>query len=252
MLELHALTLADERFALPLAVFGRSVLDHLREGALLRLTVIDGGLTPATRRRLLDSWDNRITVAWHEPGLGDLASLSGQRIPPLTLARLRVASLLPEDCPRVLVLDADQLEFTDLARLYEEPFGGAAVLAPRDVFIPTVSSPNGLAFAAELGLAPDTPFLCGAMLVIDLRAWRAEGIEDRAIQFIHRHAHQLRTFDQDALNAVLAGRWGASWTRAGRSSRVPSLSRPRSPRTSTARGGPCSGATLGSCTSADD
>ena len=89
MLELHALTLADERFALPLAVFGRSVLDHLREGALLRLTVIDGGLTPATRRRLLDSWDNRITVAWHEPGLGDLASLSGQRIPPLTLARLR-------------------------------------------------------------------------------------------------------------------------------------------------------------------
>jgi hypothetical protein len=90
------------------------------------------------------------------------------------------------------------------------------------------------------------------MLVIDLRAWRAEGIEDRAIQFIHRHAHQLRTFDQDALNAVLAGRWGASWTRAGRSSRVPSNSRPRSPRTSTARGGPCSGATLGSCTSADD
>jgi lipopolysaccharide biosynthesis glycosyltransferase len=207
VLELHVLTLADESFALPLAVFGRSVLDHLREGARLRLTVVDGGLTPATRQRVLDSWDDRITVAWREPGLGDLASLSGQRIPPLTLARLRVASQLPKDCPRALVLDADQLVLTDLARLHEEPLGGAVVLAPRDVFVPTVSSPNGLAFASELGLAPDTPFLCGAMLVIDLRAWRTEGIEDRAIQFVRFYADQLRTFDQDALNAVLAGRW---------------------------------------------
>jgi lipopolysaccharide biosynthesis glycosyltransferase len=105
------------------------------------------------------------------------------------------------------VLDADQLVITDLARLHDEPFGGAAVLAPRDVFIPTVSSLNGLALATELGLTPDTPYLCGALLVIDLRAWRAERIEDRAIHFVRRHADRLRTFDQDALNAVLAGRW---------------------------------------------
>jgi lipopolysaccharide biosynthesis glycosyltransferase len=206
-LQLHALTLADEHFALPLAVMGRSILDHLRPGARVRLTVIDGGLAPATRQRVLDSWDERITVAWREPGLGELSSLLGQRIPPLTLARLRVASLLPGDCCRGLVLDADQLVCTDLARLHDEVFGGAAVLAPRDAFIPTVSSPNGLALAARLGLAPDTPFLCGALLVIDLRAWRAEGIEDRAIGFVRRHADLLRTFDQDALNAVLAGRW---------------------------------------------
>jgi lipopolysaccharide biosynthesis glycosyltransferase len=207
VLELHALTLADERFALPLAVLGRSILDHLRAGARLHLTVLDGGLAPATRQRVLDSWDDRITVAWREPSLGDLASLSGQRIPPLTLARLRVASHLPQDCTHALVLDADQLVLTDLARLHEEPFGGATVLAPCDVFIPTVSSPNGLTLVAELGLAPDTPYLCGALLVIDLPAWRAEGIEDQAIHFVCCHADRLRTFDQDALNAVLAGRW---------------------------------------------
>lgn len=208
MLDIHILSLADERFALPLAVLGRSALDHLREGARLHLTVIDGGLAPETRQRVLDSWDDRISVTWREPDLGDLAGLSGRRIPALTFARLRVASLLPPECSRALVLDADQLILTDLARLQEQPFEGAAVLAPRDVFIPTVSSPNGLRCASELGLAPDTPFLCGAVLVINLQAWRAEGIEERTLQFVRRYAERLHTFDQDALNAVLAGRWG--------------------------------------------
>src|SRR5262249_37667900 len=50
-------TLADERYALPLAVLGRSLADHLRAPEPATLYVVDGGLAPDTKRHLLDSWD---------------------------------------------------------------------------------------------------------------------------------------------------------------------------------------------------
>jgi lipopolysaccharide biosynthesis glycosyltransferase len=206
---LHVLTLADERFVLPLAVLVRSILDHLAPTQALRLTVADGGVTNRSRERLLACWtDPRLEVSWRPPAFGTLAELPvAGRIPPLTYARLSVAELVPADCARALVLDADQLVLTDLARLASEPFLGACVLAPRDPFIPSVASRNGLAGFAGLGLEPDTPFLTGAAMVVDVAAWRREGLGERALAYVAEHGGRLHSYDQDALNAVLPGRW---------------------------------------------
>jgi lipopolysaccharide biosynthesis glycosyltransferase len=206
---LDVLTLADEGFVLPLAVLVRSILDRLGPHHRLRLTVVDGGLTGSSRERLSSSWsDPRLEVVWRVPEFGDAASLPvAGRIPPLTYARLTVAELVPSDCERVIVLDADQLVLADLGRLAAEPFDGAHVLAPRDAFIPCMSSPNGLAGYAELGLAPDAPYLTGALMVVNVPAWRADGITERALAYVAKHGPRLRNYDQDALNAVLAGRW---------------------------------------------
>jgi lipopolysaccharide biosynthesis glycosyltransferase len=205
---MDVLTLADEAFVLPLAVLVRSILDGLGPHRL-RLTVVDGGLTAASRERLSSSWsDPRLEVVWRFPEFGEAASLPvAGRIPPLTYARLTVPALVPPDCQRVIVLDADQLVLSGLGPLMAAPFDGALVLAPRDAFIPCVSSPNGLAGYAELGLASDAPYLTGALMVVNIPAWRADGVTERALAYVARHGPRLRNYDQDALNAVLAGRW---------------------------------------------
>ena len=207
--EVHVITLADENFVLPLAVLVRSMLDHLAAEREIRLIVIDGGISDESRTRLTASWnDARLRVSWRTPGYGGASSLpvSG-RIPPLTYARLMAPSLLPEGCRRAIVLDADQLVLKDLGLLADAPFHGACVLAPRDMFIPTVGSINGLAGYAHLGLAPGTPYLSGAVMVIDVAAWGRENVSERTLAFVAENAHQLRAFDQDALNAVLKDRW---------------------------------------------
>jgi lipopolysaccharide biosynthesis glycosyltransferase len=205
---LDVLTLADENFALPLAVLGRSILDHIRSGIRLRITVVDGGISAESRDRVTRSWDEGVEVRWCEPLMGELDELvSIGRIPPLTFARLRAASMLPPDRERVVVLDADQLVLTDMTRLFEEPFAGATVIAPRDVFIPTAGSPFGLADGDAWGVDREAPFFCAALMVIDLRAWRDTRVEERAVRFVMENASRLRSCDQDALNVVLAGKW---------------------------------------------
>lgn len=209
MSALDVLTLADEGFALPLAVLGRSLLEHLAPDHRIRLTVLDGGITPASRRRIERSWDDRLEARFVAPRMGALAALSSDgRIPMLTFARLLVGSILP-DAARALVLDADQLVLADVAPLFQEPFAGALALAPTDAFIPTLGSPLGLSDPRAFGLAPDQPFLSGAVVMLDLDAWRREGCEAQAVRIALDHAPSLRTYDQDVLNVVLAGRWRA-------------------------------------------
>ena len=205
---LHVLTLADEAFALPLAVLVRSSLDHLAPHLRLCLTVVDGGIRAGTRARLVASWtDPRLSVVWCAPPEGLALPRTFGRIPPLTFARLCVPRLVPSGCTRAIVLDADQLVERDLGCLAAEPLEGALVLAPRDPFIPYVSSPNGLAHFAELGLAPSAPYFTGAMMVVNVDGWRRELVSERALRYVTDHARHLRTYDQDALNTVIAGRF---------------------------------------------
>ena len=204
---LHVLTLADEAFALPLAVLVRSSLDQLAPHQSLCLTVVDGGIREATRARLVASWtDPRFSVRWCAPPEALAVPRTAGRIPPLTFARLCVPRLVPRGCARAIVLDADQLVLRDLGQLAAEPLEGALALAPRDPFIPCVSSPNGLAHFEALGLAPGAPYFTGAMMVVNVDGWRHDRVSERALRYVADHAADLRTYDQDALNAVLAGR----------------------------------------------
>ena len=202
-------TLADERFVLPLAALVRSILDNLREGLDIRLYVIDGGISEGARRALLESWSReRLTVNWTPPEFGTLSHVPvWGRIPPLTYARIFVPSYLPADCSRAILLDADSLVLTDIGRLWDEPMDEFHLLAPRDAFVPFVSSPAGLVRPEELGIDPQAAYFSAGTMLIDLERWRDDDIPGLATSFLVERAGDLRNYDQDALNAVLAGKW---------------------------------------------
>jgi lipopolysaccharide biosynthesis glycosyltransferase len=126
----------------------------------------------------------------------------------VTYFRILVAELLPERVARAIYLDADVVVTGDLARLWAEPQRGLPVLAVRDAGAPTVSSPRGLVNFRELGLAPEVPYLNAGVMSLDLCGWREERLGERLLRYLESHAHAVRWWDQDALNAVLAGRWG--------------------------------------------
>jgi lipopolysaccharide biosynthesis glycosyltransferase len=126
-----------------------------------------------------------------------------------TYHKLTLTRWVPRPAGKVLWLDCDLLVLTDVARLWDSPWNGHTLLAVTDERVPTVSSPFGVAAYRELGLAASAPYFNAGVLLIDLDRWRSDGVERRATEYLRRHSRRVYFFDQEALNAALAGEWGA-------------------------------------------
>jgi lipopolysaccharide biosynthesis glycosyltransferase len=201
---------ADDAFAMPLTVALRSVLDTLSPAHALEIFVLDGGIREENRERLAASLDpGRARLRFVAPPPEALAKIRHRgRTSLVTYFRILAADLLPAELRRAIYLDADVVAVADLSRLWAEPLRGAPVLAVRDAGAPTVSSPRGLLNYRELGLAPDLPYFNAGVMSLDLACWREEKLGARLLAYLETHAGAIRWWDQDALNGVLAGRWG--------------------------------------------
>src|ERR1700732_2518123 len=122
-------TLADERYAMPLAVLGLSLCENMRTGCRATLYVIDGGITQETKLHLMASWDTeRMHVEFVPPQFGQEQQLPvWGRLPPLTYARVFVPFLLPEDCDKAILLDSDIVVLRDIERLWNADLGDNSV-----------------------------------------------------------------------------------------------------------------------------
>jgi len=204
-------TLADERYALPLAVMGRSLVESIPSGRRATLYVVDGGITPETRRRLIASWDaERMRVEFVPPQFGQDKQLPvWGRLPALTYVRVFVPLIVPKECVKVIFLDSDVVVRTDIERLWNMEVGGHCLLAVQDPAVPFVSSRDGLRSYRALGIPRDHPYFNAGVMVVNVERWRQSNTSERVMAFIRRNADELNYCDQDGLNAILWRDWEA-------------------------------------------
>ena len=202
---------ADERYVQPLAVMLQSALGNLAPTRRLVVFIVDGGIADRSRRALAGSWDPaRMEARFLVPSAESLAGLPlWGRMSVATYYKLLVPELLPAELPRALWLDADLLIAGDLARLWDSDLADHHALAVPDTSVPTVSSPGGIAPHQRLGISPDAPYFNAGVMLMSLDHWRRDGIAALAVEYLHRYRDTVVFLDQEALNAVLAGKWGA-------------------------------------------
>lgn len=113
--------------------------------------------------------------------------------------RIFLPELIPE-VDRVLYLDIDTIAVDSLGELWETDLGDSYLAAVTNVF-----EPHYAHRPAELGLAPDTYFNSGVVL-LNLRQMREDGMTQALRDCALEHAEQFMWVDQDALNVVLGHR----------------------------------------------
>lgn len=198
---------ADGAYALPLSVMLRSLEKNLAQDARARVWIIDAGLTATDRLRIAASASS-LELIWLSPRRSRFEKLPiWGRIPVSTYDKLTLIGQLPETVERILWLDGDVLVLSDIAQLFHQERAPCTVLAVRDRLVGKVSSPFGVQAANQLGLAADEPYFNAGVLSIDCHAWRSERVEERAFDYIEKFANLVFFWDQEALNAVLVGRW---------------------------------------------
>ena len=199
---------ADERYVQPLAVMLHSLLANLAPSRHLVVYIVDGGIGASDKRDLTRTWaTGRAEARFVSPDAGLLAGLPlWGRMSVATYYKLLVPQLLPPDLDKAIWLDCDLVVTGDLARVWESELDGH-LLAVRDTSIPTLSSRGGVTAWRRLGLPPDAPYFNAGVMVMSLARWRRDVIAARAIQYLRQHRDTVVFWDQEALNAVLQGKW---------------------------------------------
>ena len=115
--------------------------------------------------------------------------------------RLFLDELLP-DIGRALYLDGDVSLLRDVSYLLNFAPTAAPVMAAHDTFVILEMDVR-----ARLSMTSDAPYFNSGVMVLDLDALRTEGVLADARLFAEQHPEACKMPDQDALNAVLNGRW---------------------------------------------
>lgn len=115
----------------------------------------------------------------------------------VTLVRLLLDKILPENVGRLLYLDADTIVLGSLQDLWDTDMQGKAIGASIE---PTANHQR----KKRLGLDGE-PYYNAGVLLIDMERWRKDNIRTRIFEYYKTHEDIILAPDQDSINGALAG-----------------------------------------------
>lgn len=196
---------------MPLAAMLASLSDRVDPARAMSVYVLDGGLKSESREKLARSLQHDgVELCWVDVESSALESLPvWGRMSATTYTRLLLPMLLPSSIERVIWLDCDLIVNADLGALWSHPLDGCHVLAVQDMVVPYVSFPDGIAHYQALGLERQAEYFNAGVMVVNLELWRTNEVPRRVLDYLHAYGQDVVYWDQEGLNAVLAGDWGA-------------------------------------------
>jgi lipopolysaccharide biosynthesis glycosyltransferase len=200
----------DDKYARAVGAVACAARRYLPSTTTLCVHVLDGGVSPGRKLALKSGLEGRADVifyevrnqmAWTGPFSRDVSHLNDS-----VLLRLQMGEVLPSDMRRAIYLDVDVLVHGDISILWSWPLDGRPVGAIRDRFMPGGSPALAEVLKRQKGYVIDRYFNSG-VLVIDLEAWRNQGIGEAARAVITELGKELRFPCQDTLNHALVDNW---------------------------------------------
>lgn len=198
---MHIVYASDDNFAEIMGVSIVSLFKNNKEMKEIVVYILDSGITDENKKwiELVFKEYNRQSPIWikaininHILGMEvkqDRGSLS-------QFARLFISSVLPNNLERVLYLDCDIIIDKPLDELWNINMHGNVVAALMDAFSPW--------YRKNLGLENNDIMFNSGVMLIDLKKWKEEDIENKILKLIKKYDGLIPQGDQGALNAILS------------------------------------------------
>lgn len=209
---IHIVLGADDNYAMPLAVTICSILKNVNKNEVIHFTILDGGIEDESKKRITNVFTNhkykaKHIIEWIKPDLSYINNLPTHRLPTAAYLPLLIPDLLSSDCKKAIYLDCDLILETDITELWKVNVENTIICAARDLLIQTLSNPNGIKKYLELGGTANAPYFNSGVILMNLNVWRQEEITQKAIDYLLKTGESIAHHDQEALNAVLIGKW---------------------------------------------
>ena len=190
---------ADARYAQPVAALLASVVENTRDPGRCRLWLVTNAASEQSFGAVAEvakaTGASIVTRVIEDRELP--APAAGSYYTKASMYRILFPGLLPEQVTRALYLDSDIIVRADVAELF--------ALELADNYI--VAAVNNAGGSGPAIVPAGVGYFNAGLLLIDLVKWRKQRLEEKLLIFARTHESALVFYDQDALNAVIAGAW---------------------------------------------
>lgn len=197
----HIVYASDDKFAEILGVSMVSLYENSKDMDDIVVYLLDSGITDENKQKLLSvckSYRRSDVIFIPAKNISEKLSMNVavDRGSLSQYARLFVSSDLPQELSRVLYLDCDIIVKKSIRELWNLDLQGKTIGALMDAF--------SKHYRANIDLEPDDIMFNSGVMLINLKKWRRDNVEDRLLKFIAAKNGRIQQGDQGALNAVLS------------------------------------------------
>lgn len=242
--EISVACAADDNYMMPLGVMLRSTAENLQPQTRLSVYIMDGGVSDSNKRMLEDTLSPfTVELIWIQYDFSAVKEfMISHHVSHVAYYRLMIADALPDYVDKVLYLDCDMLVKDDVGKLWDLDLQDEFCKAVPDIACPFVyahahpetksswpylASLNPIRNFRELGIDEKAKYFNSGLMLINLRKWREEYISTQFLTCLEENHKNVWCWDQYALNAVMAGKWGELpmvWNQGANIFEFPSLS----------------------------
>lgn len=189
---------SDNNYAQHTGVSIVSLLDNNKHFDDIHIYVIDNEISKVNKERLIDIINNygrRISFIDFNKYKSMLNLNMQWNISISSYARLFISSMLPNNVDKVLYFDCDTVIVNKVDELWNTDI--------KDYYVAGVADTVSSSTKSSVGIDRDGKYINAGMLLINLKKWREDNIEDKFIEFININNGSVTHHDQGVINGVL-------------------------------------------------
>ena len=225
---------ADDNYVRPLAVTLYTAAEHLADGHLLQVVLLDGGISESSWAGLKETLIGMpVSIQVIRPDLAQVSDLmTSHHISHSAYLRLLASKLLPSYVDKVIYLDSDLLVLDDVTKLWQTELDDVYCAAVVDIACPFIDAKEHFSERAnsnrpvgsfgavpyvaavspipnwkELGIDGTANYFNSGVMVLNLKRWREDDISRKLFDCLRENREHVWCWDQYALNVVFSGNW---------------------------------------------
>lgn len=197
----HIVYASDNKFAEILGISMVSLYENSRDMKDIIVYILESDISPENKQRLNDVAEKYHCAAPIWIRAKDISKelsmeIATDRGSLSQYARLFISSDLPNNLERVLYLDCDIIINKSIKELWNIDLQGKTIGALMDAF--------SKYYRVNIDLEPNDIMFNSGVMLIDLKKWKEQHVEEQLIKFISSKKGKIQQGDQGALNAVLS------------------------------------------------
>ncbi len=194
----HIVFATDDNYVQHLGVALRSLLVNNKDSSFV-IHILNNGVTQKNKERLEEICDDdECRIEFLDVKDSAFDSEESGRWGKAMYYRLLIPELIHEQ--KVLYLDVDIIVNRSIDALYDQNIDEEYAAAVEDLWADPVRR-------ERLKMHPDSRYFNSGVMLINVKKWREDNIPEQIRDFLSSHHETLESPDQDALNAVIDGKW---------------------------------------------